>query len=127
MKSGWLAHLWPNVVIHRSDFGMFSFISLKKKAKIQSIFHILQYDNIHKTSILRTYVPAIKTKIFHLTKADPAPARHCKFIYFFNILIIIILIKPPLHVRICQLPGASPPGPPPGLYNGAHWELQSSS
>ena len=48
----------------QSDFGMFSFISLKKKAKIQSIFHILQYDNIHNTSILRTYVPAIKQKYF---------------------------------------------------------------
>ena len=57
----------------QSDFGMFSFISFKKKAKIQIIFHILQYDNIHNTSILRTYVPAIKQK--YLTKADPAPVR----------------------------------------------------
>ena len=69
-KSRWpnvkksLAHWWPNAVMDQSDFGMFSFISFKKKAKIQIIFHILQYDNIHNTSILRTYVPAIKQKYF---------------------------------------------------------------
>ena len=50
----------------RSDFGMFSLISLKKKAKIQSIFHILQYDNIHNTSILRTYVAAMKQNVFFI-------------------------------------------------------------
>ena len=57
-----LAQRLPNVVMDRSDFGTFSFISLKKKAKIQSIVHILQYNNIHSTSILRTYVATMKQK-----------------------------------------------------------------
>ena len=44
----------------QSDFGMFSFISLKKKPKFQSIFHVLNYVETRKND------PILYQKVIYL-------------------------------------------------------------
>jgi hypothetical protein len=86
----------------------FYFLSVFQRATFGIVIHV------HKLHIL------VHTCTRSRSKADPAPLPpsiflNTHFLYFLCSLSYFVFKNPLLHLRICQLPWALPPGPPLGV------------